>query len=161
MAAIAPAPARAYEDQVTLDAELGYAHALSEATPPHGVALGLGSSFGLSDLFSLRGQLTAAQHPGEPSLSVFLVSAELVYLIDVFEFVPYFGLGLDGIGTWAPDVAFGSELGAHPVFGIDWLLSRSWAIGLALRPIFLVTALADDPVYFKAGLTLSYLIDPF
>src|SRR5262245_59095901 len=50
-------PARAYEDQTSLDAELSYGHAVSDTTPPNGVALGLGASLGLSNVFSVRGQL--------------------------------------------------------------------------------------------------------
>jgi hypothetical protein len=154
------APVRAYEDQASFDAELSYGHAVSEVTPPNGVALGLGASLGLSDVFSVRGQLTWALHPGEPQMtSLVFVSAELLYLIDVLEIVPYFGLGLDGVGSFASGRDFGCDLGLHPVLGLDWLLSREVALGVTFRPVFFVTALETDPVYFKAGATFSYLFD--
>ncbi|HKP55567.1 MAG TPA: hypothetical protein VJV78_02540 [Polyangiales bacterium] len=154
-------PARAYEDQTSLDAELSYGHAVSDAMPPNGMALGLGASLGLSNVFSVRGQLTCALHPGEPRFTTLLLaSAELLYLIDVFEIVPYFGLGVDGVGTLASGRDFGADLGLHPVLGFDWLLSREVALGVAIRPVFLMTALDDDPLYFKAGVTFSYLFEP-
>jgi hypothetical protein len=160
MAMSAPV-ARAYEDLITLDVELGYAHAVSEVVPAHGVAVGLGASLGLSDTFALRGQLAFAQHPGETrSTSVALFAGELLYLIDVFELVPYFGVGLDALGLGGSAREWGAELAAHPVLGIDWLLSRELAVGLQARPMFLLSALDEDPFYFKVGVSLSYLIDP-
>ena len=153
-------PARAYEDLASLDAELSYGHAVSEATPPNGVALGLGASLGLSDVFSLRGQLTWALHPGEPqTTSLLFLSAELLCLIDVLEVVPYFGVGVDGIGSFASGRELGGDFGVHLVLGFDWLLSREIALGVALRPVFLLTGLDEEPVYFKAGATFSYLFD--
>jgi hypothetical protein len=158
-AGAAPA-ARAYEDQASLDAELSYGHAISDATPPNGVALGVGASLGLSDTFTVRGQLTWALHPGEPQFtSLLFVSAELLYLIDVLEIVPYFGLGLDGIGSFASGQDFGGDFGLHLVLGFDWLLSREVTLGVAIRSVFLLTGLDDDPVYLKAGATFSYLFE--
>src|SRR5262245_31219100 len=153
-------PARAYEDQASFDAELSYGLAVSDTTPPHGAAVGLGASLGLSNLWSARGQLGWPLHPGAPQVtSLFFVTAELLYVIDILAVVPYFGLGVDGIGRAAsgrdPDV----ELGLHPVLGLDWLVSREIALGLALRPVFFVTALDTDPLYFKAGVTFSYLFE--
>jgi hypothetical protein len=154
------APARAYEDHASLDAELSYGHAISDSAPPNGVALGLGAGLGLSDVFSVRGQLTWALHPGEPQFtSLFFLSGELLYLIDVLEIVPYFGFGVDVIGSYVSGQEFGGDMGVHPVLGFDWLLSREFTLGLALRSVFLVTGLNDNPVYFKVGATFSYLID--
>jgi hypothetical protein len=156
----AAAPAQAYEDQASLDAELGYGNAVSDSVPAHGVLLGVGASLGLSDLFTLRGELSWALHPGSShTLSVFFASAELLYLIDIFELVPYFGVGIDGIGAWTSGAPFSTDLGAHPVLGLDWLISRRLTLGLQLRSVFLLTALSRDPVYLRAGASLSYLFD--
>lgn len=156
------APARAYEDQASLDAEVSYAHAVSDDAPSHGVALGLGASLGLDDVLSLRGQLAWALHPsGNSSRSVFLVSAELLYLVDIVELVPYFGVGIDGIGGWVEGESVSTDLGLHPILGVDWLLSREFALGVQLRSIFLLTALDTDPIYFKAGVSASYFLDLF
>ena len=153
-------PAHAYEDQASLDAELGYGHAVSDAVPPHGVALGVGASLGLNDLFTARGQFTWALHPSERRvLSALLLSAEILYLVDVLEIVPYFGAGIDGIATLGDSL--GTDLGVHPVLGFDWLVSRELTLGMQVRSIFLLTAWSRDPVYFKAGVTASYLIDLF
>ena len=153
-------PARAYEDQASFEAELSYGHAVSDTTPPHGAALGLGASLGLSNLFSARGQLSWALHPDDPDLtSLVFVSAELLYIVDILEVVPYFGLGIDGIGRFASGSAFALDFGAHPVLGFDYLASREVALGLAFRPVFMLSALDTDPVYFKVGATFSYLFE--
>ena len=68
-------------------------------------------------------------------------------------------MGIDGIGLWGD--SFGADLGVHPVLGFDWLVSREWTVGMQLRSVFLLTALESEPVYFKVGVTASYLIDLF
>lgn len=159
--AVSAAPARAYEDQLTLDAELAYAHAVSDLVPPHGISVGLGASYGLGDTFAVRGQVAYAQHPGEPaSASVILGTGEMLYLVDVFEFVPYLGAGFDVIAIGGSAHSWGVDVAVHPVFGLDWLVSRELALGLQLRPMFLLSAFDRDPFYFKAGVSLSYLFEP-
>jgi len=154
------APASAYEDQASIDAELAYAHAVSDTAPAHGVGLGLGASFGLNNVLTVRGQFGWALHPSERrTVSVLTVAAEVLYVVDVLEIVPYFGAGIDALGRL--DGSFDADFGIHPVIGFDWLLSREWTLGVQLRSIFLVTAFDTDPVYFKAGASASYVIDLF
>ena len=157
----APAsPAQAYEDLTSLDAEFSYAHAFADEAPRHGAALGLGASLGLDEVLSVRGQFAWALHPDTAgNLSVLLLSAELLYLIDVLEIVPYFGAGVDGLGTWAAGESIQADFGVHPVLGFDWLLSREFALGIQLRPVFVLTQLDAWPVYFKAGVSVSYFFE--
>lgn len=159
--AAAAVPAQAYEDQASVDAELAYTHAFTRShTAENGVAVGAGASLGLSNTLTLRGQLMWAFHPSEgPLTSVAWLSADLVYVIDVLEVVPYFGLGVDGVGAIQKGQDFQAEFGVHPVIGLDYLLSRDLALGLQVKPVFVLTALDVWPVYLQAGVTLSYLFD--
>jgi hypothetical protein len=137
---------------------VGYANLVSDVLPSHGVVLSAEASMGLDDIWTVRAGLALAQHPANAPVSVMLASAELLYLIDVFELVPYFGAGVDGIGTLHAG-ALGTDLGVHPVLGLDWLPSRDLVFGLAVRPIVLVSALDQAPVYFTFALTASMLFD--
>lgn len=160
IATAAAAPAHAYEDQASFDAELSYVHAFADSGSREGVALGLGASLGLSNVLTLRGQLVWALHPSDaPVVSVFLATAELVYVVDVFDIVPYFGAGIDGIGSVQSGRDFQPDFGVHPIIGADWIVSREFALGLQVRPVFVLTALDAVPLYFKVGVSLSYLFD--
>jgi hypothetical protein len=157
----ATTPARAYEDQASVDAEVAYVHAFSkEFSPRNGVAVGAGASLGLSNVLSLRGQLMWAFHPSrDPLVSFGWVSAELVYLIDVLEVVPYFGAGVDFAALVRSGADAELNAGLHPVIGFDYLVSRELTLGLQVRPVFLLTAIDTMPVYLQVGVTLSYLFD--
>ncbi len=126
------------------------------ALPAHGLLLDATFSVGLSDIWTARARASYGHHFGAEPLTVLFGSTDLLYLVDVLEWVPYFGVGLDGIGMLhAGDTAF--ELGAHPVLGLDWLLSREHTLGLELRPVFLLTALGSEPLYFSATLSFTWL----
>lgn len=155
-----PSAARAYEDKAGLALDLGYAHATQAALPHNGALVGVEASLGLDDIWTVRGALSYSLHPGSPSLSVLMVGAELLYLIDVLEIVPYLGAGIDAIGSWAPGaVSFTTEFGVHPVLGVDWLVGRNLALGLQGRPVFLITAWNQEPIYLSVSLSATWLID--
>ena len=133
-ALLASSHARAYEDQASLDGALGYMLLLDADGDPHqGPTLDLGAGFGLYDLGILRasagyGALFAdgtLRHAGR-------LRVEAVYLLDVLQFVPFFGIGAALVVIEGSPHA---ELrpGGHLVFGVDYLLSRSWLLGLDLR----------------------------
>jgi hypothetical protein len=153
--------AQAYEDQASIDAELAYVHAFADSSAArNGFAIGAGASFGLSNVLTVRGQLMWAFHPSDnQSVSIAWLSADLVYVIDVLEIVPYFGAGLDGAGLMTGS-DFAAQFGIHPVIGFDYLLSRALTVGVQVKPVFVLTALDTLPVYLQAGITLSYLFDP-
>jgi hypothetical protein len=154
-----PAPARAYEDQLTLGAGAGYALALVEGGPAHGAtALDLSVSSGLDATWSLRARASYALHPAERALHVVLVSPELLYLIDVVEVVPYLGLGVSGVGR-ASGGAFRPAAGAHLVLGFDYLLSRAFALGLDLRPTLLFTDLDRHPLELLCTVNAQWFFD--
>ena len=95
-----PAPARAYEDQVVLGLDIGYARALAnDDLPANGLLSGLSVDIGIGDAWAIRCRAAYAFHPGGRPLHLGLAGAEVVYLLDILELVPFFGLGVDGILT--------------------------------------------------------------
>ena len=150
----APSPVRAYEDQLTLEFGVGYAHAFSDgAVPSSGLPLAIAASMGINDVWTVRASVAYALHPGDPTVHVGVFGAELLYVVDILEVVPYFGAGLDALTTLS-DGAVGADLGAHIVLGVDWLLSRSAYLGLDLRPYLLVSELFEADVRFPVYLTV-------
>lgn len=155
-----PSAARAYEDKAGFALDLGYAHATQAALPHNGALVGVEASLGLDDIWTVRGAVSYSLHPGSPSLSVLMVGAELLYLIDVLEIVPYLGAGLDAIGSWAPGVAnFTTEFGVHPVLGVDWLVGRNLVLGVQARPVFLISAWNSEPIYLSVSLNATWLLE--
>ena len=160
-----PAPARAYEDQVLLGLDIGYARALAnDDLPANGLLSGLSVDIGIGDAWAIRCRAAYAFHPGGRPLHLGLAGAEVVYLLDILELVPFFGLGVDGILTQREDDGTGVDLALHAVLGLDWLVTREWVVGLDIRAYALPFSLADqgvDPVYLGAGLRLGYVFDRF
>ena len=156
-AARAPATAHAYEDQLTLGVGLGYANAVSDRLPQHGALLDVAGSVGLSNVWTLRTRLTYAVHPDhDEPLHVGIVGLELLYLIDVVEVVPYFGIGVDGFGR-SRFGDFSADAASHVVLGLDYLVSRGLALGLDVRGHALWTALDHDPLYIAATASVTWL----
>jgi hypothetical protein len=153
----APQPASAYEDRAALSLEAGYGVIASAAPlPNHGVVAGFGAGFGLSDVWELRVDLAYAYHP--EALHRFRGSAELIYVVDVLQVVPYVGLGA-GFFLSADPLVIRPDFEAHAVVGFDVLLDREWTVGLAVRPILLPTSIEYDPFYLTITGRVSYLID--
>ena len=153
----APAGARAYEDQITLGLGIGYANFVARSQPANGAVFDAVTSVGLSPVWTLRARLAYGLHPAQPPLHVGIAGLELLYLIDVVEVVPYFGIGVDGFGH-ARSGAVDVDAASHAVVGADYLLSRDMAIGLELRPYVLWTALDRDPAYLVAVATVTWLL---
>lgn len=154
--------ARAYEDQYTLSVDAGYAAVLANPDlPTHGIQVGIGASLGLTAGWSLRGRLAYAAHPASETLHVASVGAEVYYVLDILRFVPFVGIGIDGIGT-IQSGAFGADLGLHAVLGLDWLVSRDVLVGLDVRPYVLPFSLAEngiDPVYLTVDIRVALVFD--
>jgi hypothetical protein len=155
-------PARAYEDQLTLGVGAGYAHAASDAVPRDGALFDVSASTGLGAVWSLRGRASYAFHPEAEPMHVALVDAELLYLIDVLELVPYFGLGAGAAGRVGSGVGSGEvdvDPTAHAVIGLDYLMSRALTLELDARPYLLLTELERSPFYFGITAGVVWMFD--
>jgi hypothetical protein len=162
LAGLTPAEARAYEDRLTVGVELGVGVVVipDSALPCCGPLAGITSSIGLDDVFSVRGHLAYAYHPAGDALHVAVFGAELLYLVDIVEIVPYFGLGLDGLGSLFEATA-AVELGVHLVGGLEYLFSRDSLLGVDLRLHYVPLSSADrtQPVYFTPTVRYSWFFD--
>ena len=163
-----PARARAYEDQYTLGVGLGYAHAFPAAAPHPGALAELSASLGLDPTWTARARITGAWHPSEHALYRALAGAELLYMIDILELVPSFGLGLDAVVTRLPataaddDAELRADFAVHAVVGIDYLLSRELSLAFDARPYLLATALrgtSKEPLYLTISASLVWVFD--
>jgi hypothetical protein len=152
-------PALAYEDQATLGLGLGYAHAFA-LSPAPGAAVALAASLGLGQTLTARALAGYALHPGQRPLHVGLAGAELLYVIDVIELVPWLGLGADGV-LRAQAGELEPQLAAHAVLGLDYLLSRELTLSLELRPYVLLTDLDGAPVYGAVIVSASWMLDTY
>ncbi len=125
--------AQAYDEQASVDLGLGYVHvAPSGPLPAAGAELALGASYGLGDMFVLRGSgAYGLQANSARRVSVGRVRAEVAYLLDVLSFVPFFG---GGASAWLfTDQRFEVAPGGHLLVGMDWLVRREWTVGLDVR----------------------------
>src|SRR5688572_2186283 len=92
-------PVAAFEDKLALSVGAGYA-AWPGIDAPHGAALDLQGGLGLSEAWQLRAGASYALHPSDgASLHTAGLRAELVYLIDIVELVPFAGLGVSGMAV--------------------------------------------------------------
>jgi hypothetical protein len=161
LVAASSSPAHAYEDQIGVGLGAGYANLALPGVPAHGLQLDAAATLGLDDIWALRARFTYGYHPASAGLEpvhTLVPSADLLYLIDILQWVPYLGAGVDGVVA-LQDGASRADLGLHLALGLDYLVSRAWLLELDLRPIFLVTALDEGPFYFVATLSAQWLFD--
>lgn len=128
------APARAYEDQASIDAALGYALVVDSVhLPRQGAALDLGAALGISDVGVVRALAGYAAFSERPELAhVGRFRVEALYLIDVLQFVPFVGLGA-GLLVSGGNNRLEYFPAGHLVFGADYLWSRIWTLGVDIR----------------------------
>ena len=152
------ARAQAYEDQLTLGAAPGYAVRFSENGANHHAALGLLSSIGLDETWSARARLGYAIEPVSEPVHLFLVSVDLIYLVDILQLVPYGGVGIDAIGALTGS-NFDTNTGIHVLVGLDYLYSRTIILGIELSPLLVVSSVDDWQVYLLANTKFNYIFD--
>lgn len=130
--------ARAVERQWHLGGGLGATTFLDDYEP--GPALSLHGAYGLSDMFDLRLSLVGSRNPFDGG-AAFPLSATggVIYKVDIIEWVPYFGVQVGAttlLGDHLPGRAAWLEV-TTPL-GIDYALSREFALGLELRTSILI-----------------------
>lgn len=126
--------AQAYEEQASLDLSLGYLGlAASKTLPPSGPTLDVGGALGISDWLVVRAALGYAGLVDRRGMdSAGRARVEVAYLIDILQWVPFAGVGA---AIWGYDGTSGLSVRAagHLVFGLDYLASRTWTVGIDVR----------------------------
>jgi hypothetical protein len=132
--------AAAYEEQVSVDAALGYALLTGpDSSSRQGLGAELGAGIGLSDVVVLRGTVGyAALLRKDDVEQVGRLRLEAIYLLDVLQVVPFFGLGLTLTTAQETSARVPLRPGGQLVVGLDYLLTRSWICGLDVRAALLV-----------------------
>ncbi len=169
--ALAPSEAAAVEHQhhVGLDPSLSILKVADKSTASVGVGLSVHYTYGISDQFNFMSELNASQvaasqeqdQPSSPRTRPSTVAHGLAgvgYVIDVLRWVPYVGVLVGGYhisgGTLdASALAFGGAV----QLGLDYQLSRHWALGASGEQHLLVTKLSRYPSYTTAMLRVEYM----
>jgi hypothetical protein len=137
---LASADVRAYEDQASLDVALDYVSLLESVhLPEQGAGVNVGAAVGISDIAVVRGLVGYAALPDrQRTAHLGRVRAEALYLVDVLQFVPFFGLGAGLFIAQQRDASVAFLPVGHFVFGADYLLSRQLTLGIDVRAGMLI-----------------------
>lgn len=170
-----PRAAEAVERQHHLGLDPSLAILKAEGAPVNtGGGIGAHYTYGISDQFnfmaSANGSLlptsTIAADPAAPNAvipatqpgRIINALAGVGYVIDVLRFVPYFGVLAGGYHLSGGELASGLFVfGAAAQLGIDYQLSRQWAIGVAGQQHFLLTRMSTYPSYTNVLLRFEYM----
>jgi len=159
--------ASAYERQQHFGLAAGGALSTTDSVPARaGIDLGLHYTYGLSDAFNFVAEVGAAgltardaskAPPPQPGV-VGTGGVGLTYIFDVLRWVPYAGVLVgpayfEGARVphpfWTPD----AQLAA----GLDYELSRSWAVGVEYRQHLFVSKMSTYPEFTTLGLRFEYV----
>ena len=134
-----------------------------------GLGLGAHYTYGLNDQFNFMAELNASFMPSGEKLEdattphtrptqIGHALAGIGYVIDVLRWVPYFGVLAGGYrlagGTLDNQLFI---VGGAVQLGLDYQLSRQWAIGAAGQQHFLLTQISTYPSYTTVMLRLEYM----
>lgn len=171
LAFVSPREARAVERQhhLGLSPSLSMLKVDDKSSMSVGVGLGLHYTYGFNDQLNLmvegNGSVVAADqkqdYAGAPltrPAEVDHLSAGVGYVIDVLRWVPYVGV-LAGGYRLSGGTVDGSLFiaGAALAVGLDYQLSRHWALGVAARQHFLLTQMSTYPSYTTVALRFEYM----
>ena len=151
-----------------LDGGLSMLKIDDKATLSVGGGLGLHYAYGLTDQFNLMiegsssivalgedvGPGASNHHPS----AVDSLGAGVGYVLDITRLVPYGGILASGYTLRGGSME-------HPIFvgggalalGIDYMLTRNFAFGVAYRQHFLLTQLSTYPSYSQFFLRVEYV----
>lgn len=136
-ALLAPGRAEAFERQWHAGASFGYALLADSGSYP-GFGGRLHGAYGITDAVNAVVEFDMATHPGGNYL-VLGGSAGATYVIDILQWVPYVGLEAGAYDLMLAGTCGGkgepschsTKLGVAVPFGVDYTVTRSFALGLA------------------------------
>lgn len=166
-----PASARADRGEFLVAAEPSFALIHVDGRNAWGGGTGLDLEYSVTDSLAVRatGAFTAHDLPANMTLPGGLLTAwhagaGLTYSLDVLRLVPYFDVSVGLLGKTQPvrDMSgktsqkasydFGFEIG----LGLDYLITRTVAVGFVVRYHAYLTAITDIPVYLYAGPRIAF-----
>jgi len=156
-----PAHSLAYEDQLAVGLDLGYAQVVGDVAGA-GVAAGPQGKIGLNDTWNAFAASHYGFHPsfdaGDEPLHAVSLAAGFEYVFDVLQWIPYGGIGAELLWAAQGDKA-GVVGGAQVSVGLDYLASRDHSYGITARWHLLVSDLEAYPAYVTVALRGSLLWD--
>lgn len=157
--------ARAFEGQARIGASFGYSYFSPPDTTTHGFAGGVHGILGIDDTQALTVELNAGYHPGTGIFSA-AGGFGAYYFLDYFQAIPYFGAitelatvrRLNG-GCDLPEgpPCSTSGIGFSIPFGLDYMLSRRWVVGLQGRYHLMALGSADTHQWFTTTVRAEFM----
>jgi hypothetical protein len=165
---LATSSASAFERQWRSGVSLGYAYFSNVGDEAlHGFGGGLHLSYGLSDVWNASITADTTYHPSGDALVVG-GAAGVSYVIDILQVVPHVGILLGPYDVWRVGGSCGVpntplchrfSFGASIPFGLDYTVSRSFAVGIGGRYHLLIAsdgAAQMVTAFARAELTWGY-----
>jgi hypothetical protein len=167
------ARAAAGEDEWQLSARLGLASVDVDGRSPLGELVGADLEYGITDAWALRLTVGSGFHsvdavpksalPGG-TVRTNMALAGVTYAVDVLRLVPYIETGIGVISFGGAVQTPGTTLDAELGIGVDYLVTRHWALGGLLHYQFTPAQLFGSPMdfggtsfYFGASMRVSWL----
>ncbi len=123
-----------------ISARLGYASVRADGDRTAGTLTGIDVQYGFDAALAARLSLASSWHPvaateaapaGTLRASTAMVG--MTYTVDVLRWVPVFHFGFGFVNTGGTAQARDLRLGGEAGIGVDYLLSRKWALGILAR----------------------------
>ena len=152
-----------------LDPSLAMLKVGDKSSVSAGVGIGAHYTYGINDQFNfmaeINGSVVAANQqqdspetPRTRPAEVGYASAGVGYVIDILRWVPYIGLLAGGYRLSGGTLEKALLLpGLELAVGLDYQLSRHWAVGLAGRQHLMFTEASTYPSYTNVLLRLEYM----
>jgi Outer membrane protein beta-barrel domain len=134
-----------------------------------GAGVGLHYTYGINDQFNFMLEAGSAivaanqeqdtpETPRTRPAGVDRTGVGVGYVIDVLQWVPYIGVLASGYRLSGGTIDGSLFIpGAEVAVGLDYQLSRQWAVGVAIRQHLLLTKMSTYPTYTTGLIRLEYM----
>jgi len=169
VAATREAAAIERQHHLGLDPSLAMLKVGDKSSVSAGVGIGAHYTYGINDQFNFMAEINGAvvaanqqqdtpETPRTRPAEVGYASAGVGYVIDILRWVPYIGLLAGGYRLSGGTLEKALLLpGLELAVGLDYQLSRHWAVGLAGRQHLMFTEASTYPSYTTVLLRLEYM----
>lgn len=176
---LAATDARAEQREFTLGLQPQYGLTYLDNRQASGGGGSLHLAYGITDAVGVQLLAGATGHPLSPiepedpsakadpggQLVSWHASAGIVYALDVVRIVPFFEANIGVLGLYrstnpsgnqkSPTIEHALNVGAALGLGADYLITRRWSVGVAIRYHAFLTDLARIPIYLTVGPRVS------